>query len=142
MIRYPNHAARKGMALITALVVMAVLAIILSVVTMQVVSQRRTIQQRTRQMQADWLARAGVELAVARLLESPVAFMDDKQQLQPDAKLRITVEKSGADLFTVTAAATVGAKDEPLVARTASGLFRRTDKGGVVRIEPVPAAKG
>ena len=137
MTRSTHVAPRKGMALIAALVAMAILSVILTVVTMQVVAQRQMIIQRHRQLQADWLVRAGIESVAARLLESPAGFRDDKQELAPDAKVRILVEKAAAELYTVTIEAEVGVTDGPLVARTGMRHFRRTESGGVVRLQAV-----
>jgi len=66
---------RPGVALVMALVVMAILVVILTMVTRHIVSQRHTVHQRHRQLQAEWLARAGVELAAARLLDNPTPFV-------------------------------------------------------------------
>jgi hypothetical protein len=134
------YSRRKGIAVVMALVVMATLAIILSVVTMQIVSQRQMIHQRHRQLQADWLARAGVELAASRLLNNASAFSEEKQDLLPDATVRIVVEKAGEDLYAVTVEAELGAKEEALMVRTASRRFRRTDNGGVV-LQAIPMEK-
>jgi type II secretory pathway component PulK len=123
---------RRGMAIITVMVAMAVLTVILAVITLQVVEQRRVVSQRHRQLQADWLARAGLEHAAARLLASPAAFKDDKQELLPDTKLSITVEKEG-EVYVVTADAKVGIDGTP-VARSASVRFRRSESGGMVRL--------
>ncbi len=132
-------AKRKGVALITALVVMAVLAIVLSVVTVQIVAQRNLLRQRERQLQADWLARAGVELAVARLLDSPKDFSEENRDLAPAGKVKIELKKSANanDVYVVSAEAEVALPDEKPVVRTAAARFRRTDSGGVVRLQPV-----
>jgi type II secretory pathway component PulK len=125
------------MALIAALVAMAILAVILTIVTVQVVKQRQMITQRHRQLQADWLIRAGIESAAARLLESPAAFRDDKQEIAPNSKVRIVVEKSGPDLFAVTVEAEVGVEEGPVVARSGTRHFRRSETGGVVRVQAI-----
>lgn len=132
-----NRSKRKGIALIMAIMLMAVLTVILTVVTLQIVSQRQVVRQRQRHLQADWLARAGIESAAARLLDSPAAFTDDKQE--PETKLHIVVEKSDADLYLVTVEAQVGLEGAP-VARAASARFRRTDRDGVIRLEAVDDA--
>jgi hypothetical protein len=132
---------RKGLALVTALVVMAALAVILAVVGAQIVAQRQTVNQRHRQLEAQWLARAGVELAAARLLEKPDAFTKENLQLVSNSKVRIVIEKLAQDLYAITAEAEVGPADEPTVIRTATGLFRRTDSDGVVRLQALPQEK-
>jgi len=137
MTRCNHITPRNGMALIAALVAMAILSVILTVVTVQVVKQRQMITQRHRQLQADWLIRAGIESAAARLLDSPSAFRDDKQEIAPNSKVRIVVEKSGADLFIVTVDAEVGVEEGPLVARSGTRHFRRIETGGMVRLQAV-----
>ena len=124
---------RSAVAVIAVIVAMSVLTIILTVVTLQIVTQRQVVRHRQRQLQADWLARAGIEHAAARLLDSPAAFTDDKQDLLPDTKLSITVEKSAGDVYVVTADAKVGVEGTPVV-RTSSVRFRRTQSGGTVRL--------
>jgi hypothetical protein len=123
--------------MIVVLVAMAVLSVVLTVVTVQVVKQRQMITQRHRQLQADWLIRAGAEVAAARLLDSGAEFRDDKQVLAPDSRVRIAVLKTGADLFSVNIDAEVGVEEGPIVARSSLRRFRRIDVGGVVRLQAV-----
>ena len=132
----PSYAAvpRKGLALVVALAGLAALATILSVVTLQLLAERQTLGRRHQQMQADWLARAGLEQAAACLLESPAAFTEDNRELVPDARVHIVVEKVGSDLYAVTAEAEVSLQYRKVV-RTAHARFRRTASGGAVRLE-------
>jgi type II secretory pathway component PulJ len=132
---------RNGAAVLVALIVMALLAVLMSVVAVQVASQRRLIQQRHHQLQATWLARAGVELAVARLLENAADFHEDKLDLVADSKLNIVVKKSEPDFYLVTVEAGVGAQNESSVVRTESVLFRRTEVGGLIRLQAVSPDK-
>lgn len=130
---------RKGMILITAVVMMAVLAVVLAVVTAQVVAQRNLLRQRERRLQAEWLARAGIEHAVARLIDSPKAFREDNRELVPNGKVKIEVTKTD-DAFTIRVDAEVGLPDEKTLVRTASARFRRDKIGTFVR-ESDDAAK-
>jgi hypothetical protein len=141
MKRDVQSVPRKGVALVMALVVMAALAVVLSVVTLQIVSQRQLVRQRQRQLQAEWLARAGVELAAARLLEKPAGFVEETAELLPDTKVRIVVEKLDQDSYTVSVEAEVGPAEDAVVVRTASARFRRTDSDGVIRLQAVPLDK-
>jgi type II secretory pathway component PulK len=125
---------RKGFALITALVVMAVLAIVLTVVTVQIVAQHNLLRHRERQLQADWLARAGVELAAARLLDSPKEFSEERSDLAPAGKVKIEVKKT-AEIFVASAEAEVALPGEKAVIRSAAARFRRSDTGGVIRLQ-------
>jgi type II secretory pathway component PulK len=127
---------RKGLALIMALVAMAVVTVFLTAFAAQIVAQRNLVRQRHRQLQAEWLARAGGEVAAAKLLQSAEAFKEDGQEFAPNSKVRIAAEKTG-DLFTVSVESEVGLADGRGIKREASRRFRRTEKDGVVRIEAV-----
>jgi hypothetical protein len=141
-MRYSRTSAcRQGVALVMALVVMAILAVILTVVTRQIVSQRHTVHQRHRQLQAEWLARAGVELAAARLLDNPAAFVQENHDLLPDATVRIVVEEAGQGLYTVTVEAELGPKDEAPTVRTSRGRFRRAESDGAIRLQALQSEK-
>ncbi|MCI0462551.1 MAG: hypothetical protein L0Z62_36845 [Gemmataceae bacterium] len=136
----PSHvsAPRKGMALVVALVALAALSMMLSGVAVQLFAQRQSLAQRHYQLQARWLASAGVELAAARLLDKPAAFSEDNQELLAKASVRIVVEKAGPEVYSVTAEAKVGPQDRWVV-RTAQARFRRTTSGGTVRLENLSA---
>jgi hypothetical protein len=125
---------RPGVAIIMALVLMAVLAVVFTAVTWQVVSQRRLLRERERQLQAVWLARAGLEIAAGRLLDSPVPFPEENYVL-PDARVHIVVEKKGDDLYAVSAAVELGTQEDPLpVARDLNSYIRRSDKSGIITL--------
>ena len=134
-----SFSPRRGAILIMAIVAMAVLSVVLTVLVAQVVAQRQMVRQRHRQLEAEWLARAGVELAAARLLQSSNAFDDAKQVLLPDSKVRILVEKAEGESFNVTVEAEVGLADGRSVRRDVTSRFRRTEKDGAVKLERVSA---
>ena len=92
------------------------------------------------QFGVEWLARAGVELAAARLLEKPAAFTEEHRDLVPDGKVRTVVEKTDPDIYSITAEAEAGQQDRTPVVRTASARFRRTEIGGAVRLEALPVS--
>ena len=118
---------RQGVAIAAAILAMAILTVILAVVTLQIVSRcRQLARNRQRQLQAEWLARAGIESAAARLLDSPAPFTDDKQELLPDTKLRVVVEKSEPDLYEVTVEAGRSASTCRSSARRAPAFVERT----------------
>jgi hypothetical protein len=121
-----------------ALVAMAALAIILSVTAMQCFAARQMLDLRHRQLQADWLARAGVEIGAARLLDSPGGFTEDRLDIMPDSKVHVAIEKSRADTYLITADAELAGKEDAPVARSARGRFRRTESDGVVRLQAIP----
>jgi len=126
---------RNGVALIMVIIAMAAISLLLAVMAAQIVTQRQMVRQRHQQLQAEWLIRAGVEYAAARLLDSPNAFSDDKQELALDSRLSIVVTKAGADAYDLKIEAKVGIENNHAVVRTTTARFRRTDKGGTVRLE-------
>jgi hypothetical protein len=121
-----------------ALVAMAALAIILSVVTRQIVAQRQMLDQRHRQFQAEWLARAGVEVAAGRLLRDASAYTEDRKDLLPESEVHIAVEKMDQDSYRVTVDAVVAATETAPTGRTTRRHFRRVEKGGEVSLQPIP----
>lgn len=66
--RRAGHDRRRGVSLVIALVMLAMLAILAVTVTSAHVATRRLLLRRHHGRQADYLARAGVEFAVAELL--------------------------------------------------------------------------
>jgi hypothetical protein len=133
----PAAKSRRGAAIVMALVAMAVLTVILAVVTIQVYAQHVAARQRQHQLQATWLARAGVELAAGRLLTKGAAFREEHLELVADAKVIIVVEKTDDGSFTVTADAEVGIETMPGVVRTATARFRRVESEGIVRLQAI-----
>lgn len=128
---------RKGMVIFLVLLAVALFSIVLAVTTTQALAQRRLAQQRNRQLQADWLARAGVEVAAAQLLENAASFKLERKDIAPDGVVQITVEKSDADLFDVRAEATINAEGLPPVIRSAHTRFQRRATDGVVRLRTI-----
>ena len=131
---------RRGGALIIALVAMSIIVLVLSMLTAQVVMQRNLVRQRHRQVQAEWLARAGIETAAARLLSQAEPFTDDNLEIAPDSKLRVAVEKAG-DAFVITASAEVGLEGGRPILREINARFRRTEVEGRILLERSPTAK-
>jgi type II secretory pathway component PulK len=136
MIYAPKAKRRCGITLVIALALMGTLTVIFAVLTVQIVSQHRMLALRQRQMQATWLARSGVELAVARLLEKSGDFVDEKQDLLPDAKVRFEIKEAEAKgTYLVTVEVQLGAEDEKPVVSTATRRIRRVQADGMVRVE-------
>jgi type II secretory pathway component PulK len=129
---------RKGLALVIALTILAAVSAILSVATVQMVAQHETLRRRHAGLQAEWLARAGVELAAARLLDKPAAFTEENRELVADAKVRVVVEKSGADTYVVQSEAVVGLQEPMPAVQTATARFRRSERDGAARLERLP----
>jgi type II secretory pathway component PulK len=140
MIYAPKAQRRRGITLVIALALMGTLSVIFAILAVQIVSQHRLLALRQRQMQATWLARSGVELAVARLLEKAGDFVDEKQDLLPDSKVRIEVKESETKgTYVVTVEVHLGADDEKPVVSSTTRRFRRVQADGTVRVENLGA---
>jgi hypothetical protein len=130
---------RSGMALFVVLALLAVLSGVLVSITFTTVSQRQSVQERHHRLQAEWLARSGLEIAAARILEKPVPFTEEYSDQAADGKVRIVVEETGKAEFTVTSDAEVGRERDTAVLRSMTRHFRRTEASGGVRLEVVTA---
>src|SRR5947209_15036057 len=86
-----GRGTRRAIATLWMLVVLAVLTAVLGTITWQHLTARRLLDQRHKQLQAAWLARAGVELAAARLLSNPADYTGEEEALLPGAQVRITI---------------------------------------------------
>jgi hypothetical protein len=130
---------RRGAALLAVLVAISAIIIILSVTAAQIVAQRKMLHSREQKLQADWLARAGVECAAERLLQKPDGFKEERSDLTPLGIVSIAVEKDAKGDFLVTSDAAVGEKGAHPIARSERMRFRRVEKDGVARLEAMPA---
>lgn len=126
-----NHpqSSRRGVAIIWLLTVLVILTALISAVTWQHVAGRRWTEGRQRQLQAQWLARAGVELAVSQLLVEGKGYSVTSTTLLPGWEVAVTVQpKPGS----AVAAAAFGAVASPV----ATGLWTLVP---ILRVEPMDA---
>jgi type II secretory pathway component PulK len=128
---------RSGIAVIWALVVLTLLGVTTAAATWQIAATRRALDGRQNRLQAVWLARSGVELAVARLLADPDGYTGEVVAPVPESEVRITVQKDPArtDTYQIRSEARYPTSGPgsigQLLTRTAT---RRTD-GPRVRVE-------
>jgi hypothetical protein len=115
-------------------VVLAVLTAVVGAITWQHLTARRLLDQRHQQLQAVWLARAGLELAAARLLADPAGYTEESVALLPEAQVRITVRSEPAPLA-VAGASLVGLAGAPLgpgaLLAAATSIPGRTDSAPI-----------
>lgn len=141
MIRHSSSrfsSGRRGVALMAVVITLAVLSILLLAITQQHVAHRQFLQHREHQLQSDWLARAGIELAVAKLLDDPT-YSGGTVQVVPKSQVCIAVknERVPADFFQVTCEARFPTDVPDSVVRSISRRFRRIVQGSQVRMEPM-----
>jgi hypothetical protein len=133
----PERKRRRGAALLLTLVTLAVLSTLLAAIAWQIVANRRHLERRHYRYQSHWLARAGVELAAARLLADP-AYRGESATPIPQSKVKIEVRRdaTSADLFHITSEARYPDESREPVVRSVSRDFRRVQDGDKVRLEP------
>lgn len=93
MIQRPR---RRGVFIVYLMAIFALIAILLSLFARQSYDQRQQSGRRTQQMQAHWLARAGVDLARARWKDDP-KFAGETWKLLDDGT--VVVEVQGNDII-------------------------------------------
>jgi hypothetical protein len=120
-------------------VALALVSAVTAAVTWQCLAGRRLLDHRRDQLQAESLARAGVELAAARLLADPGGYRGESVELIPGAEVRVEVraDPGSADVFRVTSTARSPRDGRDTVRRSAARTFRRTTRDRQVRLEVV-----
>ena len=138
MIHAQAIARRQGAALMGVVVTIAVLTVLLAAITWQNVANRKLVQRRHHQLQSAWLARSGVESAVARLAKDAAYKGEDSKPME-SAKVKITVvpDKGQANVFHITSEARFPDNNTEGVVRSVSRRFRRIVDGDKVRMQPV-----
>ncbi|MBI3406990.1 MAG: hypothetical protein HY040_01355 [Planctomycetes bacterium] len=133
----PRSHERPGVALVWAVIVLAVLAGLLGAIAVQITSGRRTQHLRERQVQATWLARSGVEVAVQKWLADPNGFKDHVLAIVPHSEVRIAVAKD-KDEITITSEARYPTDESMPAVRQERRSFRAVGEGNQIRLEPIP----
>lgn len=128
---------RRGVAVIWMLMVLGLLTALIANIARQHFNNRRALQQRQKQLQADWLARAGLELAAARLLANPQGYTGEALTPISGARLQITVahEPKEPPTFLIACEASYGTDDPWPAVRSLTGRFRRLIADDLVRLE-------
>jgi type II secretory pathway component PulJ len=131
---------RAGMALMVLVVALAVLSVMLSATTWQIVAHRRTLERRFNQQQAIWLARAGIERGAGRLLADPAGEAGGALELIPNSEVRITVKREPGkdDVFHVTSESRFPTDAPYPVVRAETRRFRRVMENGQAKLRAIP----
>ena len=130
---------RRGIALILAMVTLAVLFVIMTVVTRHTFASRQMLERRENHYQALCLAQSGLEIAAARLLVDGGSYQGESLEIVPRSKLRIDVKNVGkaSDTFQVTAEAHFPTDIPHPSLRTLTRTYRRSAEGKRWRLEVV-----
>ncbi|MFO0930266.1 MAG: hypothetical protein U0736_25115 [Gemmataceae bacterium] len=133
------HAPRRGAALLVVLVALTLITTLMVTVGSLMVANRRLEDRRAEALQATWLARAGADLALARLLERPEKYPGETVEPIAQGKVEVTVKPGDEkDTFQVTSEARYPADRPSASSRTVTLRVRRTVADGKVRVEVLP----
>ena len=82
---------RKGGAFLIVLVALALVGIAMSTTAWRMTASRRFLDRRHQELQAQWLARSGIEMAAALLLSVPGQYAGETAELLANSTVRIRV---------------------------------------------------
>jgi hypothetical protein len=120
-----------------AVVVLVLLSLMMSAIAWQIVARDRILQHRQYELQTESLARAGIEVAAARLLEQPDGYHGESLELIEQSN--VTIEVSGVsnlpNTYRVISIARYPTDLAAVVSRRQSRTFRRVVQGDTVCLE-------
>jgi type II secretory pathway component PulK len=144
----PGYSRRTGMALMVVVVALAALTMIMAGLTWQTLARQRFLERREQQFQAYWLAQAGIEHAVAKLLTDPKGYQGEVLELLPQTQVQIKIQpvKDQEKALRITSEARLTLDRSDSVVRSAERVFRMNEEGQKVQVEPLasetPPKKG
>lgn len=129
---------RPGAAAIWALLVLAAVSALSAATIGQVAIARRQVDAYQNQIQAEWLARSGYELAVARILADP-GYVGETVTPIKGAEVKIVVRKQAGENgpYVVESEARYSAGERHTVVRSVRQAVKRIVSADGVRVEPV-----
>ena len=131
---------RRGVGSIWALVVLSVVSALSVAAVARFSAARREIDHARHRAQAEWLARSGYELAVAKILAKPDGYPGETLAPIPASELKIAVTTDPKDpaLYTVVSTARYPLGDAKAAVQTVRRAVRRVETPAGVRLDPRP----
>ncbi len=111
-----HMAARTGAALMFSLVTLAILTTLMAVTMRQMTARRKLLALQQAKLQADWLARSGIEYAIARLLAETKPFTTELDTLIAHYHLSVSVQPVSGQPATFRIVSTASFQPEGLTA--------------------------
>jgi hypothetical protein len=132
-------ARRPGVAVLWVLFLLTLISAVMGLTLKDFYANRSFLDQRQKRLQADWLARAGIELATARLLKSDKAIKMDVTDLVANSLVHIEVVAApgSKDSFALTSDARFPINDAHPVIRTQGRRMKRVVNKEGIRLEAV-----
>jgi hypothetical protein len=133
-----GNRARRGVAIMWALVIVTVLSLVSATAVWQISAGRRALERRQHLIQAVWLARSGAEIAAERLMVD-ADYAGESIEVIPDTGLRITVAKDPAatDVYRIRCEAQCPATGPGSIGRALAWKAIRRDNPRSVALELV-----
>jgi type II secretory pathway component PulK len=122
MIKH-SRKERKGVALLTCIVLMALSSSLLIAVVVQELSTRKKFEMINLETKAQNLALSALEIAVGFLLEDAVAKIPTMMSLIPEAKVTVIVQETSKSIIKIDINAEYTVKDKKPVRSALSGSF-------------------
>jgi hypothetical protein len=123
--------ARTGLALVLAVVILAMVTAMMGIIAWETNAARRLLDDRQQQLQAVWLARAGIDYACARLLAEPDKYKGESTEPIPQGQVHVSIERDPKtpNLFRLVSEARYPADEAHPRTRTLTCQMRRTIEG-------------
>jgi hypothetical protein len=120
-----------------AVAALTLVSVLLATIAAHLVSNRRQESQHQREAQAAWLARAGVEFAINRLLTEGAKYRGETLELLPKSRVVVEVEAEAgaADTFRISSAASYPLDNPRPVLTSVKRKVKRKVEGGKARVE-------
>ena len=122
MIKH-SRKKRKGVALLTCIVLMALSSALLIAVVFQELSTRKKFEMINLETKAQNLALSALEIAVGFLLEDAVAKIPTMMSPIPEAKVTFIVQETSKSSYTIDVSTEYAIKDKKPVRSALSGSF-------------------
>lgn len=134
-----RKSTRRAVAAVWALVVLAVVSGMSAAAIGHFMGARRQVDSHQNRLQADWLARAGYELAVAGLIADPKKYTGESVALIPKGEIKITVKNDSGEngVYRVECEARYPAGARDAIVKTLHRTLKRVEDKRGVRIETV-----
>jgi hypothetical protein len=128
---------RRGAALIVLVITLALLGAIMAAIAFQMNAGHRILEQRGNELQADWLARSGIEIAISRIMAESSRYSGETIAIVPRSQVRIGVvpEPGSPNDFRVKCEARYPDDTPQTVVRALEYRLRRLPKGNDMTIE-------
>lgn len=138
-MRLQHVTGRSGLAIMMLVVVLAIVTLLITTTTWQFLAGRRALVRQEFKEQAHWLARAGQECAINKLLENGNSFQVETGDLLPDSLVRMEATfNNETGTYHVKVEALYPVSQAPSMRVTLDYRHRRIVEGTQVRLERLP----